>query len=377
MGDEPDYLLLDRYFAGECTPAEDALLQRWIAERPDRRARVEDLRTMRSGIHLAPIPTPVIDVDAEWAAFATEAARSGQRDAQDRVGRLTVGRRSLSAVGARAARPQSLIAAMLVIAVGVGLAVGAAHRGTQSAMAGRVYATTAGQRLTVTLVDGTHLTLAPASTVRIAADYGGPTNGREVRLDGEAFFEVRHDAARPFAVVTQLGVVRDLGTRFDVQAYAADRQARVVVSDGMVDVRVVRAADPKAADPKAADRTTVLTGGMAATLDSAGQVAVVAGIDPHTYTDWTAGRLVFTNAPLGDVVPVLARWYGLTVRVGNGLRARRLSTTLTTESPGDAIALIAAVLNVRAEWQGATTVTLIPIHPAVLLPSIPEAGARP
>lgn len=364
MRDGDAWALLPKYFAGSCTPSERDALEAWMLANPRRRAEVD---VLRAGWNSVPQVEPSGRADALWARIMVPDSRGRSR----RVVGTTVGRGPLSVLGARGAHPRgahprSLIAAMLVVAVGIGLAVAAARRGTHPTTVDRVYATTAGQRLTVTLVDGTHLTLAPASTVRIAADYGGSTRGREVRLDGEAFFEVRHDAARPFAVVTPLGVVRDLGTRFDVQAYAADRRARVVVSDGMVDVRVA-----KAADPKAADRSTVLTGGMAATLDSAGQVAVVAGIDPHTYTDWTDGRLVFTNVPLSDVVPVLARWYGLTVHVGNGLRARRLSTTLTTESPGDAIALIAAGLNVHAEWQDATTVTLI------ALPSIPETGARP
>jgi len=64
----------------------------------------------------------------------------------------------------------------------------------------REYTTAAGQRLSVTLDDGTQLTLAPASRVRLAAGYGEgratggsktrPYGARELELEGEAYFAV-------------------------------------------------------------------------------------------------------------------------------------------------------------------------------------------
>src|SRR5206468_9531820 len=57
---------------------------------------------------------------------------------------------------------------------------------------------------------------------------------RDVYLDGEAFFEVAHDARRPFAVHTARAVARDLGTRFNVRAYRDAADVVVAVAEGAV-----------------------------------------------------------------------------------------------------------------------------------------------
>ena len=63
---------------------------------------------------------------------------------------------------------------------------------------------------------------------------GGGT--REVELEGEAYFAVVHDAARPFAVRAHGAVATDVGTAFDVRAYPEDAGARIAVTEGAVAV---------------------------------------------------------------------------------------------------------------------------------------------
>src|SRR5256885_2909792 len=59
---------------------------------------------------------------------------------------------------------------------------------------------------------------------------------RDVYLDGEGFFRVVHDAARPFVVHTPGGAVRDIGTRFGIHAYSDAARERVAVIEGAVAV---------------------------------------------------------------------------------------------------------------------------------------------
>ena len=86
----------------------------------------------------------------------------------------------------------------------------------------------------VTLRDGTRLVLWPASRLRIPSDFGLRT--RSVELQGEAYFAVVHDASHPFVVTAHGVVTRDVGTAFDIRAYADDPGVRVAVAEGEVAV---------------------------------------------------------------------------------------------------------------------------------------------
>lgn len=76
----------------------------------------------------------------------------------------------------------------------------------------------AGQRVNLTLPDGTNVWLNARSQMRYPATFTGGM--RNVSLDGEAYFEVAHDAAKPFIVSTRQCDVEVLGTKFNVEAYA-------------------------------------------------------------------------------------------------------------------------------------------------------------
>src|SRR5262249_36779504 len=99
----------------------------------------------------------------------------------------------------------------------------------------REVVTAAAQRASMELGDGTRVTLMPGSRFRIAERFGDTTiHRREVYLDGEASFAVRHDGARPFIVHTPHGSVEDLGTEFVVNTYPETRGMRLAVREGQV-----------------------------------------------------------------------------------------------------------------------------------------------
>ena len=81
-----------------------------------------------------------------------------------------------------------------------------------------------------TLSDGTKISLNKNSFITYPKTFEG--NTREINLEGEAFFEVHHDAAHPFIIHTQGTNVQVLGTSFNIRAYNA--QVQVVVRTGRV-----------------------------------------------------------------------------------------------------------------------------------------------
>lgn len=215
-------------------------------------------------------------------------------------------------------------------------------------------ATTPGQRATVNLPDGSRAVLAPSTTLRyVISERGGP---RVLELDGEAYFEVHHDPARPFRVRTRHAVVEDLGTTFVVREYPADAQARVAVRAGVVTLRA-RAAHT-------ASPTLSLRHGEAAGLDSSGTVVRLAG-DPAAYWAWTTGRLVFDQTPLPDVLLQLQRWYDVDFQLADSTVAGEYFTgAFDAASLSDVLEILGPLVHARFEQRGrVVTVTRRPGTP--------------
>lgn len=329
----PDHALIARVFAARATPAESAALEQWVGDDSGRQAEIERLRLVWSVVGDLPVPRRSA---AAWARVAPLLQRGSARP--EAVGG--------AATVAQTRRAASLLAAF---ALGVAIAVGGttafgrrSGRGSSDVQA-RDYVTVPGQRAVVTLVDGTRLTLAPASRLRVPRDYA--VGDRTVTLEGEAFFSVVHDAAHPFRVRAARTTATDIGTQFDVRAYAEDARVRVAVADGRVDV--ARACERDACrHPASAART--LAAGDVAVVD-ADTVAVARGTDVGALTSWTRGALVFRDAQVADVARELARWYDLDVRVSDAALSRRpLTATLAADSLGAVLSVLELALDARA-----------------------------
>ena len=90
----------------------------------------------------------------------------------------------------------------------------------------------AGSKSRIVLADGTQVTMKASSKLRYPASFGsGP---REVWLDGEAYFDVTHDAQHPFIVTTSAFRVRVLGTVFNVRSFSGESVAEATLAEGSV-----------------------------------------------------------------------------------------------------------------------------------------------
>ncbi len=201
------------------------------------------------------------------------------------------------------------------------------------------YATAAGQRESVTLSDGTRFTLAPASRLRVPADFGIRT--RTVDLSGKAYFAVVHDPARPFAVHTAHAVVHDIGTTFVVHAYAGDLDERIAVAEGEVAVQGTHS------------EASHLRANGAVVVDARGRVVVQAHATVASDLAWLQGGLAFEDAPVRDVVRELARTFDLDIVVADSALLTQHVTASFGREPVDRIlAAVALPLGARVERDG-------------------------
>lgn len=152
-----------------------------------------------------------------------------------------------------------------------------------------------GQDYHLTLADGTKVWLNAESRLEFPDRFNG--NTREVRLQGEAYFEVKKDVKRPFIVHTDYLSTRVLGTSFDVRAYSR-KDASVTLVSGRVQV-------------KTGDLAQILSPGEQAALTGS-QLAVKA-VDTYPITQWKEGFFYFDNESLFSIMQELARWYGVNV----------------------------------------------------------------
>jgi transmembrane sensor len=146
-----------------------------------------------------------------------------------------------------------------------------------------------GQRLEV-LADGSRMRLNTDTKVRVEF---GAKERRVVLQHGQAFFEVVHDASRPFIVVADGARVRAIGTKFDVRHDSA--AVRVTLVQGRVQVRAGNGSE------------TVLTPGESVVADRLGVSRPVA-TDASAVASWTSGRITFLGVPLRDAVAEVNRY---------------------------------------------------------------------
>jgi transmembrane sensor len=338
--DPIDIELLDRYFAGACTPDEVATVEAWVARHPDN-ARL--LGALRAQFGLSAEVLPKSDANAVWNRIAERMAATPADSSSRTAIPLTLVRRSDK--GARVWKQPAYgawaVAAALIVAVGLGAwwKLAPKHRMVVQAPQEREYRTARGQRAMVRLSDGSEVHLNAESRLVIPAAFGSAS--REVNLEGEAFFNVVHDSTRAFIVRTPQGLARDVGTKFNVRAYPNDRvkQLQVVVAEGVVAIGDTARRD-----------SVVLRAAEAGRVSESGELRVEHGVDVRARIGWMEGRLEFKNARLGEVLPALSRWYDAEVRVADGdpeLEEFAITVSLTGDRFDDAIDVVARTVGAR------------------------------
>lgn len=344
--DPADWEAIARYFAGESTSEEATVVRRWLEEHPDDAAALAALGD--ASAKLVSATPPDLDVEAALASVTRK------RDAANDVDVIPIdsrrpARRTVAPAEVPARRWQRWAipaAAAAVLLIGGRLAWHSIRNGgyTPGPSAQPQVVATAGQRDSVTLSDGTRVVLAPESKLTVAAGYG--TNVREVELEGEAYFDVHHDAARPFLVRANGAAIRDLGTTFTVRAIGG-QGVRVAVTSGSVSLAAAQAA------PNAA---VVLQPGDAGTFAADGRTLVERGGVTEPDTAWTRGRLVFREAPIASVRTELRRWYGIDLQIDSSLASSHLTMTVDGESADRVLETIALSLGAQISRQGSVAV---------------------
>ncbi len=169
--------------------------------------------------------------------------------------------------------------------------------------------------------DGTHIWLNSETEMVFPADMSGPV--REVRLSGEAYLEVMHDAGRPFVVHAGGSTVRVLGTGFCVSAYPSDGEVVTTLVSGSVEFHD-------------GEKGALLHPGQQANWNAGTGTLKLADVDVSLYTSWVHGVFEFQGMPLWRIARQLSRWYDVSFEFAPGsesLRDRLFTGTFESGTP--------------------------------------------
>lgn len=198
------------------------------------------------------------------------------------------------------------------------------------------FATRKGERRQVTLPDGSTLHLNGDTRLVARFDRGE----RRVELaQGEAFFEVQHDASRPFVVQGGMGQVTVTGTRFNVRRDTETLQ--VSVESGSVLLE---------SGPWWRQSERRLTAGQQAIAYASSALSDVTQVNVENLTAWQRGKIIFNNVPLATVISEMNRYLMRPARLdAPELGQHRISGVFSVDDPLAMIDALPAIAPVSLE----------------------------
>lgn len=162
---------------------------------------------------------------------------------------------------------------------------------------GTLIAVPKGQRVYITLADGTEVWLSPRTKVRVPNRFN--KKNRVVELDGEGYFSVAKDAEHPFIVQTKKYDVKVLGTKFNVFAYSESPRFETDLVEGSVQVY----------DRENQKNSVVLSPNEKAYLKNNRLMKTGYVFDNEDYLK--NGIFSFTGVPFSEILNYLSLWYNV------------------------------------------------------------------
>ncbi|OGU65409.1 MAG: hypothetical protein A2499_04075 [Stygiobacter sp. RIFOXYC12_FULL_38_8] len=161
--------------------------------------------------------------------------------------------------------------------------------------------TALGEKAIIMLLDGSIVTLNADSKFRYPQHFEG--RQREVFLEGEAFFEVSKDSAKPFIVHSNNLATTVLGTKFNIKAFAGDENIEVSLVEGKVKVSNVNAVGN--------EDIIILKPNQQFVYYKEAAISSVEVFEPQKETGWIENNLKYDDEPLSKIFVELERTYGV------------------------------------------------------------------
>ncbi len=180
---------------------------------------------------------------------------------------------------------------------------------------------------TIVLPDSTIVMLNANSHLSINKDFDA--HHRQVTITGEAYFDVKHDAAHPFLVNTPQYTIRVLGTTFNVKAYPGKDTTETTLLTGKIEIiqgtgnntkpKVVLQPNEKFMLTAASIGDTQLQPGRQPAVAKETVIKLVMDTTTNHFaeTGWARNKMEIKDKTLEEIAAQLEAWYGINIRFAN------------------------------------------------------------
>ena len=200
-----------------------------------------------------------------------------------------------------------------------------------------------GQKASLTLPDGTRVTLNSESTLKYSTAYN--QSERTVELAGEAFFEVAKNQKIPFMVKAGNLAVEAKGTAFNVKAYPDENYISTTLTEGIVEVKtpeemIAMRPNERVEYDKSGNKLKKLT-----LTDATGSIG------------WLHDELSFENATLEEVVASFSRIYNVDIRFASeSIKEQRFTGKINNNSLLSVLRIISLTSPIRFEQKDSVVI---------------------
>lgn len=183
-----------------------------------------------------------------------------------------------------------------------------------------------GGQYQILLADGTKVWLNASSSLEFPSRFS--EDSRKVKLTGEAYFEVAHQASKPFFVQTAESEVEVLGTTFNIMAYPEEKSSQITLLTGSVNINKK-------------SETICLNPGQQAEIIQNRKGIRVHEVDLETIVAWKNGIFLFDRSDLQQVMRQVGRWYNTEVEYQDGVPPVKLTGMVSRK---DSLAVLLEIL---------------------------------
>jgi transmembrane sensor len=304
---------LINYLTGEYTPEEARQIEEWRKAEPANEQRYQDFKLIwDTSSHLQYHG----DVNATASLHELKQKVIARQQQQTKVVRLKTNFKWLAAA-----------ATILIFAVSAWFYI-------NNRSVANVQVVTVAEVRIDTLSDGSVLTINKNTQLSFPGKF--PDSQRQVFLTrGEAFFNVKHQSARPFVIHAGSTTIQVLGTTFNVKH--KNGRVEVIVESGMVAV-------------KKGEQTVFLKPGEKGVIQPDARLISKETNPDKLYAYYRSNEFVADNTPLWRMVEVLNEAYDAQIIIGrNELRDMPLNTTFKNESLDEVLKVISKTFSIRVE----------------------------
>lgn len=186
----------------------------------------------------------------------------------------------------------------------------APHEGDMPSLQQHTISTPLGSEFELILPDGTNVWLNAGSSITYPTRFSGAY--REIKLSGEAYFDVTKNKDKPFVVDANGTQIKVLGTQFNVHAYQNEKTVKTTLVAGAILVKSKK-----------------LTPGQQAITFLASEKVTISDVDLQEATAWRQGYFYFADETLPTVMKTLARWYDIEVSYSEDLHNKTFGGTIS------------------------------------------------